>query len=67
MTVTPGGGCTGDCNGDGEVVISELIRGVTIALGNNPVSNCPAFDRSGDGEVVVSEIIAAVNAALNGC
>jgi YVTN family beta-propeller protein len=67
LTPTPGGGCAGDCDGDGEVSISELIRGVNIALGNDPVSNCPAFDTSGDGEVAISEIIAAVNAALSGC
>jgi Ca2+-binding EF-hand superfamily protein len=40
---------------------------VNIALGNAPVSSCPAFDRNGDGEVSINELIAAVNAALNGC
>ncbi len=59
--------CPGDCNGNGEVTIDELITGVNIALGNAPVSNCPAFDRSGDGEVTIDDLIAAVNAALTGC
>jgi len=59
--------CPGDCNGGGSVDVSELIRGVNIALGSSPLSTCPAFDTSGDGTVAVNELIAAVNAALNGC
>ncbi|MEO8604665.1 MAG: cytochrome P460 family protein [bacterium] len=59
--------CPGDCTGDGVVGVSELIRGVNIALGNAPVSDCPAFDVNVDGSVAVNELIAAVNAALNGC
>ena len=59
--------CAGDCSGDGSVAINELIAGVNIALGNSPVSSCPAFDRNGDGTVAINELIAAVNAALNGC
>ena len=49
------------------VTIDELIRGVNIALGNTPLSNCPAFDANGDGEVTIDELIRAVNAALDGC
>ena len=60
-------GCAGDCNGDGEVTINELITGVNIALGNDSVSSCPAVDTNGDGEVAVNELIQAVNSALNGC
>jgi len=55
----------GDCNGDGMVSISELITGVNIALGNLPVTACPAFDTNRDGRVTIEELIAAVNAALN--
>jgi hypothetical protein len=33
--------CVGDCNGDGEVTINELITGVNIALGATPVSQLP--------------------------
>lgn len=57
--------CVGDCNGDGEVTINELILGVNIALGNDPVSACPAF--ASDGEVTIAQLIKGVNAALNGC
>ncbi len=59
--------CIGDCNGDGQVTINELITGVNIALGSQPVSTCPAFDPNGDGEVTINELIAGVNNALNGC
>ncbi len=66
-TPLPHSGCVGDCDGDGKVVISELIRGVNIALGIVPLEQCPAFDRNGDRSVAISELIAAVDSALNGC
>jgi hypothetical protein len=59
--------CAGDCNGDGTVTVNELITAVNIALGNAPVSTCPAVDTNGDGTVTVNELIQAVNSALNGC
>jgi hypothetical protein len=59
--------CIGDCNGDGQVTVDELIRGTNIALGNAPLENCPSFDRNMDGQVTVDEILAAVDAALEGC
>jgi len=66
-TPTPLAGCTGDCNGDGTVSISDLIQGVNIALGNAAVGTCTAFDRDGNGQVTVSELIAGVNSALGSC
>ncbi len=62
-----GGDCVGDCNGDGEVAINELVLGVRINLGEVGASACPAFDGNADGQVSVAELIQAVNAALNGC
>ncbi|HSP96947.1 MAG TPA: dockerin type I domain-containing protein [Candidatus Dormibacteraeota bacterium] len=59
--------CVGDCNGDGMVSVADLIVGVNIALGNQPIANCPAFDVNGDGMVSISELIAAVGNALDGC
>ena len=59
--------CVGDCNGDGEVTVNELITMVNIALGTSPVSACMAGDANGDGEITVNEIVAGVNNALNGC
>jgi len=59
--------CVGDCDGDGQLSVSELVRGVNIALGNLAVDVCPAFDPDDDGAVMISELVAAVNAALRGC
>ncbi|MBI4516696.1 MAG: thrombospondin type 3 repeat-containing protein, partial [Deltaproteobacteria bacterium] len=59
--------CAGDCLGDGEVTVDELVVGVNIALGNQPLSTCERFDRTLDGEVTVEELVYAVNNALNGC
>ena len=67
VTPTPGAGCVGDCNGDGEVTVDELIKGVNIALGTLPLSDCLSLDANGDGTVTVDEIVKAVNAALNSC
>lgn len=61
------GNCTGDCDDSGAVGIEELVRGVNIALGAQPLSACPEFDPSGDDRVSINELIQAVNAALNGC
>ncbi len=59
--------CAGDCNGDGVVHISELIRLVRIALGHDDLGVCPVGDRDGDGEVRITELIAAVQSSLTGC
>jgi len=59
--------CGGDCSGDGEVTINELVLGVNMALGTAPLSQCLAFDADGDGQVTINEVIGAVNSALNGC
>lgn len=59
--------CEGDCNGSGEVTIDELIRGVSIALGNATIDTCPSFDRNHDLAVSVDELVRAVLQALNSC
>ena len=59
--------CVGDCDASGAVGIAELIRGVNIALGLAPLSQCPSFDTDGSGSVEIGELITAVNAALRGC
>ncbi|HVM98198.1 MAG TPA: hypothetical protein VMT89_17515 [Candidatus Acidoferrales bacterium] len=63
-TIVP---CVGDCNGDGEVTIDELILAVSITLGSGKPTPCLAADKNGDGDVTIDELIAAVNRALNGC
>jgi hypothetical protein len=59
--------CPGDCGNDQAVTVNELVLAVNIALGNTPVSQCPAVNTNGDDQVTVNELIQAVNAALNGC
>ncbi|HYD50886.1 MAG TPA: hypothetical protein VEB21_21195 [Terriglobales bacterium] len=59
--------CVGDCNGDGEVTVDEIINGVTFALGEGSIATCPALDSDGSGSVTVDEIVTAVNNALDGC
>lgn len=65
-TVAPSG-CSGDCDGGGNVTVDEVVTGVNIALGDAEVSACDAFDVNSDALVTVDEIVTAVNAALNGC
>jgi len=59
--------CLGDCGGDGMVSVSELVKGVGIALRLQPLSSCTAFDGNGDGNVAVNELVTAVGNALRGC
>ena len=49
------------------VVVNELVRGVNILLGTQPVSACPAFDVDGNGSVAVNELVGGVDNALAGC
>jgi hypothetical protein len=59
--------CIGDCDGDGQVTVDEILLGITIALGEADISTCPAFDVDGTGTVTVDELMTAVGNALNGC
>ena len=63
----PVAACTGDCDGNGEVAVNELLQGVNIALGSQPMNACPVFDTEGDNQVAINEILTAVKAALEGC
>jgi hypothetical protein len=56
--------CAGDCDGDGEVSVAELIRAVNIALGRAPIASCENLDVNGDGRIGVEELIAAVARSL---
>lgn len=59
--------CAGDCNGDGEVTVDEIVGAVAIALGQRSADDCAAADTSGDGEVTVEEIVRTIGNALGGC
>lgn len=59
--------CAGDCDGNGEVTINELVQAVAIALGRSPTDACRAADANADGTVAINELVAAVRSALGGC
>ena len=59
--------CVGDCHGNGQVTVDEILTLVNIALGTTDVATCEAGDPNHDGQITVDEILAAVNNALNGC
>ncbi|MGH7786038.1 MAG: hypothetical protein ACRERC_04175 [Candidatus Binatia bacterium] len=59
--------CVGDCSGSRTVKVSDLIRGVNIALGNSAVTGCGALDANGNGVVSIAELVSAVSNALLGC
>lgn len=59
--------CIGDCNGDGQVTVDELITGVDIALGMAPLASCATMDVNVDKRVTVDELLQAVEDALSGC
>jgi hypothetical protein len=59
--------CVGDCNGDSQVTVSELIVGVNIALGSSRLDTCAGLDVDHSSSVEINEILRAVNNALCGC
>ena len=56
---------TGSCGGF-TVHISDLVRCVSIALGDGPLESCYACDGNRDGSVTVDELIEATENALVG-
>jgi hypothetical protein len=59
--------CTGDCDGNGTVGVSELLLGVNIALDRIGVTQCRAFDVDEDGIVAIHELVAGVESAARRC
>ncbi len=59
--------CVGDCDANGSVSVSELVRCVRIALGQADTASCPECDQNGDGSVRIPELITAVSHALCAC
>ena len=69
-TVMPTGtvsACVGDCDHTDTVSINELVRGVNISLGVQPLNSCEAFDCQHNGMVGVNCLIQGVNNSLQGC
>lgn len=59
--------CTGDCDDDKAVSISELVTMVNIALGIAVPDACANGDGNGDGKIDIAELVRAVKHALEGC
>lgn len=59
--------CVGDCDGNANVSIDEIITLVRIALGEVPVSGCLSANADGSDAVTVTDVLSAVGNALNGC
>src|SRR5215472_14341781 len=59
--------CAGDCGGDGQVTVGDLMGMIGIALDAAPLSSCVAGDIDHDGEIRIDEILAAIQVALSGC
>jgi len=59
--------CAGDCSGDGQVTVDEILTMVNVALGSADVNSCMAGDANNDHNITVDEILSAVSNALRGC
>jgi hypothetical protein len=59
--------CTGDCDDDKTVGISELITMVNVALGRDELAACQNGDRDHNGVIAIDELVRAVSHALEGC
>ncbi len=61
--------CTGDCNGDGQVSVDEVLTLVNVALGGAPAAACAHGLASGAAttDVNVALILQAIHNAFDGC
>ena len=60
-------GCPGDCDGNADITVDELVRGIAIALGSQPIDDCRNLDRNNDGAVTIDELTRAVRTLFDGC
>ena len=63
---SPAQTCVGDCNGDGRVLVNELVLGVNIVLEERPVSACTALADEA-GIVNIMQMMKGINNALGVC
>jgi photosystem II stability/assembly factor-like uncharacterized protein len=59
--------CSGDCNGNGVVDVSELVTMIDVALGRQTIAVCSAGDAQHDGVIGVDDVVAAVRSLMIGC
>jgi hypothetical protein len=58
--------CTGDCDTDDNVIVSEIVLATSIGLGTQPRTRCEAADPGGDG-VGPDDLVTAVLNSLTVC
>jgi len=66
LAAVPASAVVGDCNGTGEVEITDLVTAINVTLGETPLETCRAGDADADGIVFIDELLTAVLNALNG-
>jgi hypothetical protein len=62
-----GSSCIGDCDSDEQVEVSELVKGVNIALGGTPAIECDPLDDNASNTVVIAEVLDGVGNAMDRC
>jgi hypothetical protein len=66
-TPTATASCVGDCDGDGQVTVDEILTLIDVALGSAAITQCEPGDSNHDGRITIDEILMAVDNGLNGC
>ena len=66
-TPTATASCVGDCDGDGQVTVDEILTLIDVALGSAAITQCEPGDSNNDGRITIDEILMAVDNGLNGC
>ncbi len=59
--------CPGDCDGDGEVGVDELLRTVMLLFDSRLIASCAAADADASLGVSAGELLLALRSALDGC
>jgi len=67
VPIDPAAQCVGDCSGDRQVTVDEILRGVHVSLGQAEVDSCHSFDVDRDDAVTVDELLRGVGYAMSGC
>jgi hypothetical protein len=66
MVIRPELQCAGNCGGDRDVTVDELVFGVNILNGRVLPTRCRALSPDG-ADIAVDQVLMAVNNALHGC
>jgi len=57
--------CTGDCDGDWQVDVPELVTAVSVVLGDSARTACPSVACADDGSASVACVVTAVDNAIH--